>query len=213
MDAYVAKLIAYESVGNGFANDLLFAADNPDIAGNFSLDSDNLADLVPADYNVAKAYLGPLTKTQVHDALVGGFGTKGLVQWVGHGSAASLAHEIVFKLADVAALTNGNDLPLFAALTCSAGRFELPGAQSLSEALVLKVGGGAAAAYSPTGLSINDDAVELNAGLLKSLYEDGQLRIGDAVIDAQNYYQSQPNPWRFMLDIYSAMGDPATLVQ
>ncbi|MFC1777592.1 C25 family cysteine peptidase [Pseudomonadota bacterium] len=133
------------------------------------------------------------------------------MNWIGHGSAIGLARENVLVNDDVLVMNNGTQLPLFAALTCGAGRFALPGRQSLSEALVLREGGGAIAAYSPSGLSINADAVRLNEGLLRSLYLDGQPRIGDAALDAQWFYKEKPH-WRFMLDIYGVMGDPATIL-
>jgi hypothetical protein len=224
LDAYIAKLIAYESEDAGaWANELLFSADNADIAGEFDLDSDYLASLVEADYPVEKAYIGRHGALDVHNALMAGFGSKGLVNWVGHGNYPSLAHERVLVLDDILGkgvatdpdykpgMNNGTQLPLFAALTCSAGRFDVPGAVSVSEALVLRVGGGAIAAFSPTGLSINRDAVLLNEGLIRSLYLDGQPRIGDAAVDAQLFYKEFPH-WRFMLDIYNVMGDPATIL-
>ncbi len=73
------------------------------------------------------------------------------------------------------------------------------------------------AAFSPTGLSINDEAVKINEGLLGSLYQEGTMRVGDAVLDSQHFYRAQypaaaPLPWRFMLDIYNLMGDPATVL-
>jgi hypothetical protein len=216
LDIYNAKLAAYEAGDGLFAQALLFAADNQDAAGNFPQDSSELAALIPAGFTVQEAYIGPLPAANVRAAILDSFSSiapKGLVNWVGHGSETHLADEFVLDLGDIDAdMDNGNELPLFAALTCSAGRFEHPLYQSLSEALLLHEGGGAIAAFSPTGLSINYDAVQINAALLESLYLDGQARIGDAALDAQADYRSKPGHWRFMLEIYGVMGDPATVL-
>jgi len=224
LDQYLIKLEAYESQAYpDWANDLLFSADNFDAAGNFGADSDYLAGLIPGGFPTHTAYLDTQTSTQVNAALMDGFGSRGLVNWIGHGSWSSLADPSVLQLDDIVGtgepldpgykpgMNNGNSLPLFAALTCQAGRFEVPGQPSLSEALVLRAGGGAIAAYSPTGLSRNDHAVILNEGLLRSLYLDGQPRIGDAARDAQLFYKEHPHV-RFMLNIYSVTGDPATIL-
>jgi hypothetical protein len=218
MEAYVSKLVTYETVPSGYAGDVLFAADNPDIAGNFWEDSDYLAGLVPPEF-VSKAYIGappeaPLSPADVNSALVDGFGGKGVINWLGHGGLRNLAGEKVLDVDDVGLLSNSDDTPLFFALTCYIGRFELPGPAniSLSEEMLVKEGGGAVAVISPSGQSLNNHAVRLNEGLLTSMYEDGEIRLGDLFIDAQQGYGAQPNPERFMLEIYSVMGDPATVI-
>jgi hypothetical protein len=109
---------------------------------------------------------------------------------------------------DMDSLVNGDKLPVVTAMTCVAGRFAIPGYDSLSELLVLRQGGGAIATWAPTGLSLNDLAVILDKGFFRAVFEDGEKILGDAVFDALiEYARAGKEP--FMLDIYNLLGDPA----
>ena len=89
------------------------------------------------------------------------------------------------------------------------GRFAIPGYDCLSEELVLKSNGGAAAVWAPTGASYNNLARELAEGLFKALFQDREKVLGSAILKALQgyalYYYNDP----FMMDIYNLLGDPA----
>jgi hypothetical protein len=72
-----------------------------------------------------------------------------------------LASEGLLVSADVAALTNGTRRPVLTAMTCTVGRSDFPGFETLAEELLLGVDGGAIAVLSPTSLQLNEDGKQI----------------------------------------------------
>jgi hypothetical protein len=204
--AYLAKLQAFEGTGLGQA---LFLADNPDVAGNFSSDSERLTALLPEDVDVHRVYLSQLPLAQARQSLMTTL-QSGVGYWnyIGHGGLDRFASEGLFLATDVPVLAN-SVTPFVASLTCSTGRFEVPGWASLGEALVMKEGGGAVAAWAPSGLSYNSQALILNEALVESLYDGNTVYLGEAIQSALETF-SEKGQLPFMPSIYNLLGDPAT---
>jgi hypothetical protein len=204
--AYLAKLQAFEGTGLGQA---LFLADNPDVAGNFFGDSERLAALLPSDVDVHRVYLSQLPLAQARQSLMTAL-QSGVGYWnyIGHGGLDRFASEGLFLTTDVPLLGN-SVTPIVASLTCSTGRFEIPGWASLGEALVMKEVGGAVAAWTPSGLSYNSQALILNEALVESLYDGNTVFLGEAIQGALETF-SKEGQLQFMLSIYNLLGDPAT---
>jgi hypothetical protein len=204
--AYVFKLAAFEGSGMGTA---LFAADNPDVAGNFTRDSDDVAALVPDDVSVERVYLGTLPIAAARAALFDRL-TRGVSFWnyIGHGGLDRFANEGLVLSSDVPGLSNSMT-PFLASLTCSVGRFEIPGWSSLAEAMVTKETGGVVAAWSPSGLSNDAQAMILNETLVEMLYRSDTQYLGDAIAAALARF-SEEGQLPYMLSIYNLLGDPAT---
>ncbi len=204
--AFLAKLKAFEETG---LSEALFLADNPDVAGNFTADSNDIVSLLPETVDAHRIYLSELPAAQARqelfDRLAAGVG---YWNYVGHGGLDRFADEGLLVASDVASLSN-QTTPVLASLTCSVGRFEIPGWSSLAEALVTKEEGGAIAAWSPSGLSYNSQALILNRALVRSLYDERTEYLGEAVRDALRSF-SQEGQLPFMLSIYNLLGDPAT---
>jgi hypothetical protein len=135
----------------------------------------------------------------------------GYWNYIGHGGLDRFASEGLFLTTDVPGLNNPMT-PIVASLTCSTGRFEVPGWASLGEALVMKEDGGAVAAWTPSGLSYNSQALILNEALVKSLYDANTSTLGEAVQDALETF-SDEGQLKFMLSIYNLLGDPATRIR
>ena len=110
------------------------------------------------------------------------------------------------------ALGNGDKLPVVGAFTCLAGRYSVPGYDCISEALVLKDGGGAVAVWAPTGMSVNDWATHLDKDLLRARFEDGETVLGDMILQSQEDFGVHGFDI-FMLRIYTLLGDPALVVK
>ena len=209
----IGKIKAYEgSSGGAWTQQVLMVADNPDDGGSFQADSDELFNTLPPAYKNAqnKIYVSPAdnggaARTKLLAALNSG---ALLVNYIGHAGIDRLAEEAILLTGDVAGLNNAERLPVLAAMTCSMGNFGMPNYDSLSEALVLRQGGGIIAGWVPTGLSYNNYARLLDEGLFKALFEDGTRVLGDAVISALTYYSSHGQP-RFEIDLYNILGDPA----
>jgi hypothetical protein len=206
---YLSKLRAFEGAGLGEA---LFLADNPDAAGNFLGDSEKLVALLPDEVGAHKVYLSQMTLAQARQQVMATL-QAGVGYWnyIGHGGLDRFASEGLFLTTDVPGLTNPVT-PIVASLTCSTGRFEVPGWASLGEALVMKEEGGAVAAWTPSGLSYNSQALILNEALVKSLYDANTSTLGEAVQDALEEFSAE-GQLKFMLSIYNLLGDPATRIR
>jgi uncharacterized repeat protein (TIGR01451 family) len=181
---YVAKIEAREAVPlDTWQNTVLMAADDPDQAGDFTSDSDAVAAFVPPDHVVDRVYLTSTTPADARQAILDTLdGGAAIFNYIGHGSPDRLADESILTSADVPALSNGDRLTAFVAMTCSVGNFAIPGYPSLGELLLLDKDRGAYAVWAPSGLSQNDLAVRLDKSFFRARFLDGETVLGDIVI-------------------------------
>ncbi len=209
LDIFIDKIMAYESAGGQWRKRTLMLADDPDDGGDFPGDSDAVAALLPPEYAAEKVYLSEHTRDEARQLVREGINNGALfMNYIGHAGVDRLSKEGMLMESDVDFLTNGDRLPVMTAMTCVAGQFAIPGYDSLSEVLVLHQDGGAVAAWSPTGLSMNDQAVILDKALFHAVFQDEERTLGDAVLKALGDY-SLSGTTSYMLDIYNLLGDPA----
>ena len=157
-ETLVGKLVAFERSGQTLDGKAVLVADNADLAGNFEADADDLAATVLQDREVEKIYLrdqGAGTRAEIVGAFDSG---SSLLSYIGHGGTAVWASENVFNNQDVSALGAQARQPLLMTMNCLNGFFHFPPLNSLAEELVKAEGKGAIAAFSPSGLSLNDAA-------------------------------------------------------
>ena len=186
------------------------AADNADAGGRFPADSDALALMIPSAYRIAKTYLGSLNITVARNQLVGELNAgQGILHYIGHASLTQLAAEGLFRTAEQSRLTNDTRAAFAMIMSCTAGRFDIPGYDGLTETLLKASAGGASAAWAPAVLAHNDQNVILSRSLLDGLFDKGDERIGDAVRRALGVY-SASRRMDYMLDTFTLLGDPAT---
>jgi hypothetical protein len=207
----IGKIKAYEAAADGlWEQQVLMLADDPDDGGNFPVDSDAVAGYIPPAYVVEKIYLSDYSKTDARQRLVAGINNGAvLVNYLGHANPIGLANGL-FTNSDVTALSNSEQLPLVAGMTCLVGRYDWPGTDSLAETMILHDGGGSVAVWSPTGLSYNAEARLLDEALMQALFAGQQPVLGDVIKQALGTYAVQKNDQQFMLRIYNLLGDPAT---
>ncbi len=210
LDEYRQKIEAYEATPpDSWNSSVILLADNPDVSGNFTADSQAIAGLLPDGYSAVEIYLASLgtaaSRRLLFDSLDDG---AVLLNYVGHGGPLQLADEYLLTPADIATLDNAPRLPLLAAFTCSAGMFEMPGFRVLGESALLRGDGGFVAVWSPTGLSQNAQARILDQALVRALTIDGRRPLGTALLQAQKEFVDQAG-WLYILDIYNLLGDPA----
>jgi hypothetical protein len=209
LEAYLAKIIAYEAEGAaGWRQRVLMVADDADVAGDFAVDSDQLAGFLPADAAVGRVYLlQPYTPDQARARILGAVDEGvALLNYVGHGGLDRMAAEGMVVTGDVAAMNNGERLPVVTSFTCYLAMFSYPGYSSLGEELVLRADGGAAAVWGPTGLSSNQRAVALGEKAMAVLL-DGDGRVGDAVIEAIGAFVEAGGDGAYP-NVYAFLGDP-----
>lgn len=211
LDRVTDKMIAYENADDetGWTARVLLVADNPDEGGKFPADSDELGQLIPADFAKQRVYLNEMTVGAARTAIQNGVQNGALlVNYIGHGGMDRLAQEGMLLSGDVGGLTNGEKQPVLVALTCMVGRYGVPGYDCLGEQLLMQTGGGMAAVWSPSGLSMNQQAKILGDGFLRGRFEDGAPTVGDMILQAlEDLGATGQEP--YMLRIYNLLGDPA----
>ena len=202
----INKIAVFEGTAG---NKIIMLADKPDEGGDFTQDSNDVAALLPQSYSAEKIYLSEQSVDTARGMLIDGI-NKGIVflNYIGHGGVDHLAMDSVLSEDDLGLMTNSTKLPVVAAMTCVVGEYAIPGYNSLSEALVLKKDGGAAAVWSPTGLSLDSQAKILDEEFFKADFNAKKAVLGDVILKAFNGFNKQGGQ-AFMIDIYNLLGDPA----
>ena len=204
----IDKIIAYESGTGGWVNDVMLIADNADNGGVFYANLQDLRSLIPDQYDVSELNLGnflsdiPTARQIVKDGFNDG---KAWVNYIGHGGNDMWAAEDLLDVDAVSSLTNGDRPPIVVSATCNIARFEAPGYVTLAEALVLDPGG-AVAAWSPSGRSIDAEAHILDRALLDSAVNSNVGSLGEAVNSALRTYAKE-GKLDYLGQIYNLLGD------
>jgi hypothetical protein len=206
----LGKIIAFEANNRSpWTKEVLMLADNPDDGGDFPMDSTHVAALVPSGYTTHTIYLSEQSIDTARQMVLKGINNGALLlNYIGHGGLDRFAQEGLLLSTDVPSMTNHEKLPVVTAMTCIAGHFAFPGLDTLSEVLVLKQDGGAVAVWSPTGMSLNSEAVILDEEFFKSVFEGQSAALGNVVIKAIENGKSR-GVSGYMLDLYNILGDPA----
>jgi hypothetical protein len=210
LDAWVAKSAAYSAASGTWPGRALWIADNPDAGGEFAADAEALRERLPDSLAAEPVYLGQVSRSEARTAILGSLREGvGLVSYHGHGGLDRLADEGLLVTADVQTLGNLDRLPVVTALTCVVGRFDLPGYDSLGEALLLREDGGAIALLAPSGFSLNHEADAIGRGFVDALAGDGELRLGDAVRAGLAAHLALHDRQLHVPFLYSLLGDPS----
>jgi len=210
----VDKIRAYENCAAGaWSNKVVMLADNPDNGGNFPNDSDEIAGLLPVEYSSLKIYLSEMDVDSARSDLFEEINNGAiLINYLGHGAITNLANEGLLTTDDMPHLNGNDQLPVMAMLTCVAGRFSIPGYDSLGEVLLLEEDKGAVGVLAPTGLSMNAQAVILDQEFFREVFQNGEKRLGKAIQKAMNNYRRKDMD-KNILYIYSLLGDPALRIK
>ncbi len=203
----VSKILAYEEGDAGLGRLLVLAADNPDRAGDFPGDADQIASGALVGRSVRRLYLHELGSSMTGEILRAFDEGASLMSYVGHGGIHLWADENVLDTSDVPSLASQPQQPLLLTMNCLNGYFHFPYFDSLSEELLKADGRGAIAAFSPSGLSLNAPAHRFHQALLEAIFRPGPKRLGDAVLKAQEDY-ARIGAFPELLSIYHLLGDP-----
>ena len=205
----VEKILAYESTGSFSRGPVVLVADNADEAGNFEEDAEQLANGLLESRNPRRIYLSRLGTEATRGAIADAFDEgASLLSYLGHGGIQLWAMENVFDASQVSSLEPQTEQPFVLTLNCLNGYFHFPYFNSLAEELVKAEGRGAIAAFSPSGLSLNEPAQLFHRELLRELLSGHHRRLGDAVLAAQETYAGS-GAFPELLGIYHLLGDPA----
>jgi hypothetical protein len=212
LERMVAKILAYESGALDLQSPLVLVNDDADAAGDFGASADAIASGVLAGKPVRRLSLdelGASMRSEIRRAFDDG---ASLVSYVGHGGIHLWADENVLNVSDVSSFSRQAQQPILLTMNCLNGYFHFPYFDSLSEALVKAEGKGAIAAFSPSGLSLNESAHRFHEILLEALYHPDRERLGDAVLAAQEAYAEKGTSSE-LLTIYHLLGDPGLKIR
>jgi hypothetical protein len=220
--AVVDKIVTYDETTRAAAwqRRALFVADNADpLSGDYPVVSDEIVNgYLPSDLQVIKAYLpgnppttpatpGEIaaTRAAITAAIQDGVW---MIQYTGHGSPLAWAHELIWQAADVANLSNGTRLPIIMTFNCLDGYFADPRISSLAEVMQRKVGGGAVALLSPSGLGWTVDQQRFRKVLMNVMFVQGVREAGAALTIAKRQYTQIYGP-NYLVQTMMLYGDPA----
>jgi len=214
LDAYTAKIAAYEAGGaEAWTRNALFLSDTTDGATDFATDSNRVAAQIGsplgASYTVETIDLQSTPLAAARAWLLSRLGSgASLINYMGHGALDRISSGGLLTNADAAALTNGDRLPVFTAMTCTINRFTVPGLPSLGEALVGQPAGGVAAVWGPSGLAANSQSRLLAETFYRSLSNPANLLLGDHILRALGEFRVLGGDGT-LFSTYNLLGDPA----
>ena len=209
VQSLVGKILAYETEEGDPEAPFVLVTDNPDIAGNFDADAEEIASTLLKEEGVEKIYLSQLGAAGAHGAIRNVFDEgASLISYMGHGAIHLWANENLLNIWDVDSLSPQSQQPFLLTMNCLNGYFHFPYFNSLSEELLKAEGKGIIAAFSPTGLSLNSPAHRFHKLLLDHIVHQNHERLGDAILAGQGAY-AHSGAFPELLSIYHLLGDPA----
>lgn len=221
MDIVVEKIINYEAnpTMGKWRNNIIIAADDNFGAGMreafHTNQAESLAELhVPKNIEVQKIYMleypirAGRTKPDAREALINAINDGGLiVNWIGHGNKGLWAHEILFRrVEDMPLLHNHDKLPMILAASCSAGFFDDPNEQGMSEDFTRFPGGGAITSIGATRPVNAGQNAALNREVFDQLLFSDSTAFGQALYIAKFLRGSIDNDRGYLI-----FGDPALI--
>jgi hypothetical protein len=201
--AYVAKLDASARTSGG---SVLFGADAQDRGADFKRAS-SIAEAPLAGLPASRVYVDDVGPDAARSSLLASWrnGTP-FVSWMGHGGVDRISNLSLLTSSDAASLTSTTgQLPLFVAMTCSINRFELGDVDSLGAALTGAPAAGALAVWSASGLSVYNDATQLEQTFTSLAAKTPNSRIGDLIVQSLKANRSIGETGK----VYLLLGDPA----
>ncbi len=212
VDNVVKKIIDYSSLPYRYqSKKVTFAADDEAI---FEQTSDNLVQYLPGNMIPSKLYLSGytdysrFTQDLINDINSGTV----LLNYAGHGSTNLWTGEGLFNTGTVGLLNNYRKYPFVVSFDCLDGYFLGPdeGSESLAEVFLNKRDAGAIACFSPTGMGMPEGQQALGEELFKSIFVDGNYRLGPATTRAKiNFYSRMGGQYKDLIETQTLFGDPA----
>jgi hypothetical protein len=125
------------------------------------------------------------------------------VNYFGHGADVLWADEHVLKVNDISSMTNNKQYPIVSSFSCDVGRFDVPGQECLSGALVKAQSAGACATISSTRLAYASENEALALSFYSNLFDSSETVIGAAYFMAKSYNVHSGH------HSYALFGDPS----
>jgi len=217
VSAVVEKILAYEAapITAEWRKRAAFVADGTnDPAYNFHAVSNEMAALLPEEYERQHIYYGPdhPDGDAMRAAIRATFDAKAfLVQWFGHASRFRWGSVSMFNIDHVPELAANDSWPITFDYACWSGYFVnlYQDRPALAEALLLTPDRGSVASLAPSGLHVGSALRLLNQGILQAIFVEGVDRLGPAVDRGRYYFADNSTAWHDVIDTSILFGDPA----
>ncbi|MCI5122068.1 MAG: hypothetical protein D3908_12925, partial [Candidatus Electrothrix sp. AUS4] len=185
-------------------------------AGNFQASADLVPTWLAESYTINRLDTDRLGYKGVNSQIVNNLhrGGGGVLHYIGHSALTGYGKgRALLSTNDIVELPPASSPFLMVGMACSSAFFGYPPMNSLGETAVLREGGAAVGFLGATGLSKNYLANILAQGFYQSMADLETRRVGDAVIQAkQFYFDVKQGEDRYTLDIYNLLGDSALLI-
>jgi hypothetical protein len=212
VDNVVRKTVVYANLrSREYGRKVVLAADDEAL---FEQISDNLLQYLPKKAIPVKLYLSGYTDySQFTQDMINNInsGTV-LLNYVGHGSTDLWTQEGLFNTGTVGLLNNYRKYPFVISFDCLDGYFLHPeeGNESLAEVFIKRRDAGAIACFSPTGMGVPEGHQALSEELYKSIFVDGNYRLGPATTKAKiNFFSNTGGQHKDLIQTQTLFGDPA----
>jgi len=206
----IQKIVHYTPSAEAQSALLVAGAEKPTDSFSFLDAAHNLASLISPSLAVTTVNRSDGTVAAAHQQVMDGI-NRGplLVNYVGHGSTSIWLDDLLTP-SSVAALQNGNRLPLFIMMTCLNGYFidPDPAFTSLAEDLLDAPNGGAVAVWSSTGETIPEPQAQMNTAFYRLLFSQPSLTLGDLAVKASQA-ASDPD----VRQTWVMLGDPTMKIR
>jgi len=200
LSAMIDRILAYEAREH---DALLTVADRPSQGDDFEASAALAAGQAPAGIELRSvAQTGAVADAR--DALRTALQqSPDTVFYFGHGGLDRVGRDGILRIQDLPSLAAEGQPALHVTLSCSVGRFDVPGFESLSEEL-LRLPQGAVAVFGPSGQTNLGDADILAGPVVGQLFRDN-ARLGDATLAAIQELGGEYDAAR----LFNLLGDPA----
>jgi len=213
-ETIVNKILEYEKTGdtNSWNKNVLFIADNATEGWEteFEIDSNQLVNILPQSYNPLKDYLSSYTNPAEFSSKIISDMNNGslIVNYFGHASIDSLAHEDIFNTGSISSLNNAGKYFFFVSMTCITGYFQIPDYECLAEELLRAENKGAVACLAPTGLGVPNGHILLDSALFTSIFKNDIRNLGPAILEAKTNLLANSESWWDLVETFTLFGDP-----
>ena len=215
----VDRILMYPTIDPAILNqNLLLVADDDDPL--FEALQEDMVSLFLSDTRIPeeRAYLRLLGTVATNQKILDTMNAGALmVNFLGHGNIHNWAAEnILVDTIDIPSLTNFDRPSFVTTLNCVNGFHAAPRAphiSSLAEQLVMDAGGGAIAAWSPSGLGTLVDYQRLQEVLFRLLFTDRVQRLGVATTLAKVEAYTDFGISEINLEEMTLFGDPSLVLR
>jgi hypothetical protein len=211
----VEKIVRYETqpAPGSWPGTGIVAADDPDDGGDFPFIAESI--LGPVTGSLVRPqrfyHLPPqVSASAVRQGILSAWNTgSALATYFGHASIHQWGVEQYLHLEDVNGLHNGHRLPLVLEMTCFTSSFQVPGFETLDEALLRHPGGGAIGTWGATGLGIATGHATLAESFLEAAIGE-RADFGTAALSGKLDLAIRNPDHLDLIDTFTLLGDPAT---